>query len=224
MVVVGECAFGQFPPPGLCVRIPAGVLETAGGEGTEVGVVEAVAPVVFVAEGGEHLGPHHRDALGLVRDPGRGAKVGHRGRGRDVAHHLDADHQRHVVPPGLEVGHRGQHGDTAGGTSGFVTRRREPSERRIRLHQETTEMALAAVDLRREVADVTHLDRVGVEAGVGQRAVHRFGDEVGERRPLASPVPDEVGLRAADDVGRLGHRDASSDSATHHEWYPMGTR
>ena len=98
----------------------------------EVLGLEPVAAVVLVAERREHLGPHHRHALGLVRHPRRGAEVGDRVAGRHVAHHLDADDARDVVAARLEVGHRREHRDAARRARGLVARRRQPGERRDR--------------------------------------------------------------------------------------------
>src|SRR6478752_6177934 len=74
----------------------------------QVGVVEAVPPVVLVGDGAEDVGPHEASALTVVAHPGGRAEV----RGRLVAGHglleLDAEHEGAVVVPCPEVGHGGE--------------------------------------------------------------------------------------------------------------------
>ncbi len=225
VVVVGlEGVLGEVPLPGLRVRVSARVVEAAAGQRGQVRGVEAEAAVVLVAERREHLGPHHRHALGLARHPGRGTEVRDRVPGRHVAHHLDADDARNVVPVRLEVGHRREHRHAPRRARGLVARGRQAHEGRVGFDQQAAEVGLAAEDLGAEVGHVPDLDVRRVDAGIVECVLHGLGEHRREVRTLPAPGPGEVRLRAAEDEDRCPRRHgtsrwvASSSAPTHHVW------
>ena len=68
------------------------------------------------------------------------------------------------------------------------------------------ELALPVEQLAERVADVDGLDLARLDLGVGERAGHDVGDEVADLEALLGVVAGEVGLEAAQDEDRVGHR------------------
>ena len=66
---------GHLPVAGLGIGVTPGVGEVDGGNPVQVGVVDAVPPVVFVGDLGEHRRPEEFGVSALMSGPGRGAQV-----------------------------------------------------------------------------------------------------------------------------------------------------
>ena len=103
----------DLPTAGLGVGIAPGVGEIQVGDGTQVLVVQAVAPVVLLGDLLEHVRPDEAGLICLVPDPrGRSQVVGRRV-ARNCLLEFGADHEGTVVVTGPQIGHRGQHGDAS---------------------------------------------------------------------------------------------------------------
>ena len=135
-------------------------------------VLQAVALVVLVAELAEELREGELDAFGLVLVPGGGAEVGAAFAGDDRLHLLDADHACEVVASGFDLRGRGQKRDAARGAGRLVAPGRKAAEGRVDLGEERTEVALHAVELGGEVADVRALDLVRRDLRILESAEH----------------------------------------------------
>ena len=70
----------------------------------------------------------------------------------------------------------------------------------MHLGEERAEMALHAVQLGGEVADVGALDLLGRDPGALERADHRLAHQRGEVLVLFGPVAGEIGHVTAQDV------------------------
>ena len=168
------------PAAGLRVGIRSRVGEVQLGDRAQVGLVEAVPPVVLVGDAGEHAGPHEFGVGTLVADPGGRAEV----LGGGVAGHgllqLDADHQRRAVRAGPQVGDRGQRRDAARRAGRLVAGRRGVPQPVVHGGGHRAEVALPGEQLAEGVGDVHHADRGGVNACRGERGIDHFGGQVGE--------------------------------------------
>ncbi len=164
-------------------------------------VFQAVALVVLVAELAEELRKRKLDALRLLLVPGRGAEVVAPLGGGNGLHLLDADDARKVVPARLNLGESRQERDAPGEpepprAGPWATR----WEGGIDLDEERAEVALLAVELSGEVADVTHLDVSGIDVGRLESAANALAHERREVLALLRPVAGKVGLVAAKNV------------------------
>ena len=122
---------------------------------------------------------------------------------------LDADDHRQSVASGFDLRGCRQNRDTARRARGFVARGRQTGERRVGLDQKCSEMPLHRVELGGEVADVTNLDVTGINLSRLEPAAHCFAQHGDDVLVLLRPVAREVGLVAAENVYRWGHRSLS---------------
>ena len=195
------------PAAGLRVGIRSRVGEVQLGDRAQVGLVEAVPPVVLVGDAGEHVGPHELGVGALVADPGGRAEVLGGGVARHGLLQLDADDQRGLVGAGPQVGDRGQRRDAAGRAGGLVAGRRGVPQPVVHGGGHRAEVALAGEQLTEGVGDVHDVDRGGVHPRGGERGIDHFGGQIGEIEALAGQVAAEVALVAAEDpdVGGAAH-------------------
>ncbi len=171
---------GHLPVAGLGVGVTPGVGQVHRGDRMQMGVVDAVAPVVFVGDLVEHVRPHERRVLAFVAGPRRRAQV-LRG---DVAGHgllqFQPDHQGGAVVAGPQIGHRGQGGHTAGGAGRLVAGGRGVPQTVVHGGRHRAEMALTGEHLTEGVGHVHHLDVGGVDHRLGEGLVDDLAGQVGE--------------------------------------------
>ena len=217
-IVIGD-RVGDRPRPGLCVGVAPRVGEVQLGDGTQMVVVQAVAPVVFVGDFVEHRRPQVASTGPLVSGPGGGAEM----LGGDLAGHgflqLDTQHQRGVVGTRPQIGHRGQCCHTAGGARGFMPRSRGVPEAVADRGRHGSEVALAGEHLAEGVGDVDDPDAGRVHTGRSEGAFDDFG---GQRRVVAillAEVAGEITLVAAENPDTCGaiHKPHATPG-----WRPLG--
>ncbi len=207
LVVGAEAPVGERPRPGLRQRVRAGVAGVQLGDGQQVPAVDAVAPVVLVGQRAEHVRPQVLRVLPLVPDPRRRAHVA----GADVTGHrllqLDPEHQRGVVPPGLQVRHRGQRRQRPGRARTLMPGRGHTPQARLHGRGQRPEVPLPGEQLPERVAHVHDTDLVGPQVGRGQRLPHRLRRDPRDVQALPARVAREVRLVPADEPDlRRGHR------------------
>ena len=167
----------------------------------EVLVLQAVALVVLVAELSEELREGELDALGLLLVPGRRAQVGAALGGRDRLHLLDADDGLQVVASGLDLGRGRQQRDAARRAGRLVAPVGRPLKAGWTSVKKAPEVALHAVELGGEVADVSALDLLGRDLAAARvRPSTRLAHQRREVLVLLRPVAGEVGLVSTENV------------------------
>ena len=176
------------------------------GDAREVFLLEAEALLIDVAQAGEQPREGEFDALRLAVIPGCGAEVVATGRRIDGLHLLNAEDEGRVIAAGLDLGGAHQHRDAARSAGRLVAGGRHSREAGIQLSEEAAQVALVAVELRREITDVRDFDLGRVARNGVQGAAHRLAEGVGEVLALLVPVAGEVGLVAAEDVDGCAHR------------------
>ena len=203
-VVVSEGDLFDVPVAGLGVGVEAGVGEVHLGDAAQVFVLEPVAAVVLVGDVGEQPGPEVVAVEGVLAGPARAAQQLGRPQAADVAEDLRAGHEGHVVAAGLYLGRGGQRGQASRRAGRLVAGCGQAHEGGVDADQQTPELGLEGGQLAGQVADVGHLDVGRLQIGVGQGAPRgrlQQREEAALRCPLS-----EVGLPAAKDVHRFGHR------------------
>ena len=196
-VVVGD-RVGDGPVAGLGVGVAPRVGEVELRDGAQVGVVQPVAPVVFVGDLREHRRPQVARVGALVTGPRGGAQM----LGGGVAGHrllqLDPDDERGVVGAGAQVGHRGERRHAARRARGFVPRGRGVPELVAHRGRHRPEVALPGEHLAEGVGDVDDPDVVAVHLGRGERGLDDLGGQSREVAVLFAEVASEVALVAAE--------------------------
>ena len=191
---------GHRPVPGLGVGVGAGVGEVQLGDGPQMRLVEAVAPVVLVGDSGEHVRPHElRVGCPRVRStrrrPDAAAAVSpgtvfssSTPTTSAVSYAPDRRSAIAARAATLPDAHAASWRDGRGVPQAVVTRGGHRAE-----------VALTGEHLAEGVGDVDHLDRGGVDLGRGERGVDDLGGQVGEVQAFAGEVASEIALIAAED-------------------------
>ena len=180
---------GTVQPRVCALGLRSGVGEVQLGDRAQVGLVEAVPPVVLVGDAGEHVRPHELGVGALVPDPGRRAEVLRR---RCRRARSSPARRR---PPARSGTRRTADRRSRPGSRRCPTRTRPrgattgcPTARRARWRASRRGGPDAANSSPKALATCTTPIVGGVHARGGERGVDHFGGQVGEIEALAGQV------------------------------------